>query len=112
MYHPKDDPIFINPYIDIEEQRNEPVSYLYVHGGFKDTFEALAELNTLGIGLQTDRALEGLWNISYLFPLIGFALAAVAFFFVKIKRKKVSVYMKCNSGELTREEAEAQLVEM
>jgi len=77
-----------------------------------DSFEELAALNEQGIGLQTERAVEGLWNVSYLFPLIGFALAAVAFFFVKVKRKKVAIYMKCNSGEITREEADAQLAEM
>lgn len=76
-----------------------------------DSFDELAGLNARGIGLQTDSALQGLWNVSYLFPLIGFALAAVVFFFVKIKRKKVAVYMKANSGEITKEEAEALLEE-
>jgi Na+/melibiose symporter-like transporter len=75
-----------------------------------NSFEELAELNTQGIGLQTDRAIQGLWNVSYLFPIIGFALAAVAFFFVKVKRKNVAVYMKVNSGEITREEAERMLL--
>lgn len=35
------------------------------------SFEDLEELNAQGIGLQTDYALQGLWNVSYLFPLIG-----------------------------------------
>lgn len=74
-----------------------------------NSFEELATLNTQGIGLQTDAALQGLWNVSYLFPVVGFALAAVAFFFVKIKRDKVTIYMKANSGEITREEAEKLL---
>ncbi len=73
------------------------------------SFEELAELNAQGIGLQTERALEGLWNVSYLFPLIGFGAAAVMFFFVKIRREKIRVYMLANSGQLTREEAEEQL---
>jgi Na+/melibiose symporter-like transporter len=77
-----------------------------------DSFEELAALNEQGIGLQTDRALEGLWHVAYLYPLIGFALAAVAFFFVKVKRKKVAIYMQYNSGEITKEEADAKLAEM
>ena len=76
------------------------------------SFDQLAELNAQGIGLQTDRALEGLWNVSYLFPIIGFALAAVAFFFVRVSRKKVRIYMKVNSGEITREEGEKLLAEL
>ena len=44
--------------------------------------------------------------MSHLFPIIGFALAAVAFFFVKVSRKKVRIYMQVNSGEITREKGE------
>lgn len=74
-----------------------------------DSFQQLAELNAQGIGLQTEHALEGLWNVSYLFPVIGFALAAVAFSFVRIGRKDTQIYMSANSGAITREEAEEQL---
>ena len=73
------------------------------------SFDELAALNAQGIGLQTDRALEGLWNVSFLFPIIGFALAALAFFFVKVNRKKVRIYMQVNSGQITREEGEELL---
>ena len=75
------------------------------------SFEELAELNAQGIGLQTDRALEGLWNVSYLFPLIGFALAGILYFFVKVRRKDVKVYMQVNSGEISREEGEKLLAQ-
>lgn len=76
-----------------------------------NSFDELAQLNAQGIGLQTDYALKGLWNVSYLFPIIGFALAAIAFSFVKVKRKDVAIYMKVNSGEMTKEEAEKLLNE-
>ncbi len=76
------------------------------------SFDELAALNAQGIGLQTERALEGLWNVSYLFPMIGFGAAAVIFFFVKIPRKKVKIYMQANSGQITHEEGEALLQEM
>jgi len=74
-----------------------------------NSFEELAKLNAQGIGLQTPRALEGLWNVSYLFPSLGFGLAALFFLLVKIDRKQVAVMIKANMGEITREEAERQL---
>lgn len=77
-----------------------------------NSFDELAALNAQGIGLQTDRALEGLWNVSYLFPLIGFAAAAIVFFFVRIDRRKIRIYMRVNSGHLTREEGEKELAEL
>ena len=77
-----------------------------------NSFDELAELNAQGIGLQTDHALEGLWNVSYLFPLIGFAAAAVVFFFVKVDRRKIRIYMRVNSGHITREEGEKEIAEL
>lgn len=75
------------------------------------SFEELAELNAQGIGLQTDLALRGLWDISYLYPVIGFGLAAIAYSFVKLPLKKVKIYMQANSGEITQEEAEELLAQ-
>ncbi len=74
-----------------------------------NSFEELAALNAQGIGLQTPRALQGLWNVSYLFPALGFGLAALFFLLVKIDRKQVTIMIQANLGEITREEAEAQL---
>jgi hypothetical protein len=31
------DPLFSQPYIDIDEWRNEPVRHRYIHGGFTGT---------------------------------------------------------------------------
>src|ERR1700761_4995240 len=31
------DPLFVEPYTDIDEWHDEPVRHRYVHGGFKDT---------------------------------------------------------------------------
>lgn len=76
------------------------------------SFEELAALNAKGIGLQTERALEGLWNVQYLFPLIGFAIAGIAFCFVKIKRKQVQIVMQVNSGQISHEEGEELLAKM
>jgi GPH family glycoside/pentoside/hexuronide:cation symporter len=74
-----------------------------------NSFDELAELNAQGIGLQTEQALQGLWNVSFLFPSLGFGLAAVLFALVKINRKEIEVMIKANLGEITREEAEAQI---
>ena len=74
-----------------------------------NSFDELATMNARGEGLQTARALEGLWNVSYLFPLIGFGAAAVVFFFVKIKREDIKVYMEVNSGQISRSEGEELL---
>jgi hypothetical protein len=32
-----DDPLFAEPYVDIDERRSTPVPHRYVHGGFKGT---------------------------------------------------------------------------
>lgn len=38
MYNPKEDPIFENPYIDIEEERvRNGITFRYIHGGFEGT---------------------------------------------------------------------------
>jgi len=76
-----------------------------------ESFDELRELNAQGIGLQTERAIEGMWKVSYLFPLIGFGLAAIAFFFVRVKRRNVELCMKVNSEQMTREEAEQAMIQ-
>ena len=76
------------------------------------SFEELAQLNAQGVGVQTQRALEGLWNVAYLFPLIGFAAAALVFFFVRVDRRKVRIYMRINSGHITREMGEQELAKI
>lgn len=37
LYSPDNDPVFAQPYIDIDEWRDAPVRHRYVHGGFKGT---------------------------------------------------------------------------
>ena len=51
----------------------------------------------------------GLWNVTFLFPALGFGLAALFFLLVKINRKQVTAMIKANLGEITREEAEGML---
>ena len=73
------------------------------------SFDELAALNAKGIGLQTSHALEGLWNVTFLFPAIGFALAAGFYSLVKINRKQVAIMIRANVGEMPRAEAERLL---
>ncbi|CAN7320488.1 hypothetical protein LJR225_001818 [Phenylobacterium sp. LjRoot225] len=37
LYSPDGDPLFAQPYIDVDEWRDAPVRHRYVHGGFKGT---------------------------------------------------------------------------
>lgn len=73
------------------------------------SFEELKALNLEGIGLQTPQALQGLWNIMFLFPSIGFGLAALVFLLVKIDKNQVKTMIRSNTGEISREEAEVIL---
>ena len=67
-----------------------------------------AELEALGIR-QTPEALTGLWIVYALIPTIGLAIAGICYLFYKLNDKDVQIMAKCNSGEITREEAEKLL---
>jgi len=67
-----------------------------------------AELEALGIQ-QSAQALNGLWIVYALIPTIGLAIAGIFYMFYKLNDKDVQIMAKCNSGEITREEAEKLL---
>ena len=67
-----------------------------------------AELEALNIQ-QPPEALTGLWIVYALIPTIGLAIAGIFYLFYKLNDKDVQIMAKCNSGEITRAEAEAQL---
>ena len=67
-----------------------------------------AELERLGVQ-QSAQAMNGLWIVYALIPTIGLAIAGICYLFYKLSDKDVQIMAKCNSGEITREEAEAQL---
>jgi len=67
-----------------------------------------AELEALGIQ-QSAQALNGLWIVYALIPTIGLAIAGIFYLFYKLSDKDVQIMAKCNSGEITREEAEKLL---
>ena len=70
--------------------------------------ESFAELEAMGIQ-QSDGALAGLWFVYAMVPVIGMALSAVFFLFYHLNDKDVQIMAKCNSGEITRAEAEKLL---
>ena len=70
-----------------------------------DSFEKLAELNIQ----QSDPALQGLWIVYALIPVIGMVISTFFYLGYKLNDKDVQIMAKCNSGEITREEAEKLL---
>lgn len=69
---------------------------------------SFAEIEALNI-VQPDQAITGLWFTYTLVPAIGSALALIPLFFYKLRDKDVRVMAQYNSGEITREAAEALL---
>ena len=70
-----------------------------------DNFETL---ELLGVQ-QSESALNGLWIVYALVPVIGMIISTFFYLGYKLNDKDVQIMAKCNSGEITRAEAEAQL---
>ena len=66
------------------------------------------ELAAMNIQLS-DKATSGLWIVYALVPVIGMVISTFFYLGYKLNDKDVQIMAKCNSGEITREEAEAQL---
>lgn len=70
-----------------------------------ESFEQLAVLNIQ----QSASALNGLWAVYALVPVVGMILSTFFYLGYKLNDKDVQIMAKCNAGEITHEEAEAQL---
>ena len=71
--------------------------------------DSFADLAAQGV-TQSETALTALWNLGYLIPAIGFGISAILLFaFYNLKDKDAELMAKCNAGQITREECEAQL---
>lgn len=70
--------------------------------------ESFEELAAMGIQ-QSTQALNGLWIVYALIPVIGMIISTFFYLGYKLNDKDVQIMAKCNSGEITREEAERQL---
>ncbi len=70
-----------------------------------ESFEALAAMNIQ----QSPAALNGLWIVYALIPVIGMIISSFFYLGYKLNDKDVQIMAKCNSGEITRAEAEKLL---
>ena len=69
------------------------------------SFEELAALNIQ----QTPAALNGLWAVYALVPVIGMIISTFFYLSYNLNDRDVQIMAKCNAGEITREEDEKQL---
>ena len=65
-------------------------------------------LEAMGVQ-QSAAGLHGLWVVYALVPVIGMMISTVFYLFYKLNDKDVQIMAKCNSGQITREEAEKLL---
>lgn len=70
--------------------------------------ESFEQLAAMGVQ-QSSTALNGLWAVYALVPVIGMILSTFFYLGYHLNDKDVQIMAKCNAGEITREEAEAQL---
>ena len=70
--------------------------------------ESFEELQQLGVQ-QTPHALDVLWFSYIMIPAIGCLLAYIVWRFYKLNDKDVQVMTDCNTGKISREEAETLL---
>lgn len=70
--------------------------------------ESFEDIAAAGI-VQPQQAMDCMWMIYALIPMIGVILGILVMGFYKLKDKDVALMAKCNAGEITREECEAQL---
>ena len=84
--------------------------YILAAFGWQEvTGDSFADLAAQDV-TQSETALNALWNLGYLIPAIGFGISAILLFaFYSLKDKDAELMAKCNAGQITREECEAQL---
>ena len=70
--------------------------------------ESFEQLAAMGIQ-QTPQALNGLWIVYALVPVIGMIISTFFYLCYKLNDKDVQIMAKCNAGLITRAEAQQQL---
>lgn len=70
-----------------------------------DSFEDIAAAGVV----QPPQAMDCLWMIYALIPLIGTVLGVAVMVFYRLPDRDVELMAKCNAGEISREECEARL---
>jgi probable glucitol transport protein GutA len=59
--------------------------------------------------VQPQSAIEGIWFLMALFPVVGGTISLITFRFYRLRDKDVQIMAECNNGRLTKAEAETQL---
>lgn len=80
--------------------------------GYKtfDGVSSFADLEKINaIAQQPASALDGIWFAYNIFPIFGLVIAFVIWNFYKLKDSDVQIMADCNSGKITKEEAESKL---
>ena len=70
--------------------------------------ESFEDIAAAGV-TQPQEALDVMWLIYALIPLLGTLIGVLVMWFYKLKDEDVALMAKCNAGEITREECEAKL---
>ena len=70
--------------------------------------ESFEDIAAAGV-VQPQQAMDTMWVIFSLIPVIGMLLGILVMVIYKLKDRDVALMAKCNAGEITREECEAQL---
>lgn len=70
--------------------------------------ESFEDIQAAGV-VQPPEALSVMWIIYALIPLIGTLLGVLVMWFYKLKDQDVALMAKCNAGEISRADCEAQL---
>ena len=81
---------------------------LGLSGWVEITADSFEEIAAQGVQ-QPESALHMLWVVYALIPAIGTLAGVLVMFLYRMKDKDVELMAKCNAGEITREECEAQL---
>lgn len=77
--------------------------------GYKtfDGVSSFADLEAINaISKQPPEALDGIWFTYNVFPIFGLVIALIIWNFYKLKDKDVQIMADCNSGKISRAEAE------
>ena len=85
-----------------------------LYGWHEVQAESYQELLNMGMaigqaGYQTPQAIHGMWVVYALIPGIGFLLSTLILLLYKLKDRDAELMAKCNAGQISREECEAQL---
>ncbi len=70
--------------------------------------ESFEDVAAAGV-IQPQGAMDSMWVIYALIPMLGVLLGVAIMSIYKLKDKDVELMAQCNSGKITREECEAQL---